>query len=149
MNPSSEPRWFLTLNDMNIPVSSVTAILHEVDKAERLADGRFVVSYDDGPTPWWRRMLGNNRYVSGLFALEWTGNYAKLIFLDENWSEHHVSDKEQFADPGDTVRTKISHGASVPCNPKECMDKTRAFIAIRETLSSGNRPEWLSYRFVQ
>jgi hypothetical protein len=44
--------------------------------------------------------------------------------------------------------SKIAHGELTPPSPNECLDKAHAFTAIHDFLHRGERPGWLSYKYV-
>lgn len=142
--------WYFELNEKDHVFSSAREVADAAHACQDLVHGRLSISYDDGPRPRWRRFLGlAPRYISGFAALEWTDDFASLIFLDNNWSEYRVLDEKNPVAPPAAVRTKISHGELLPCPANECMDKARAFQALQEALQTGAHPGWLSYRFVE
>lgn len=149
MNVTSCTEWEIELNEVDSTVSSLKALVEQLALAERLPQGRLALSADAGPRPLWQRILGARRWVDIFFAVEWYGEYASLIFLDENGSEYRALDHVAPVSPSEEVRTKIAHGEIRPHLIEECMGKDRAFTAIREFLQSGERPAWLRYRYVR
>ena len=150
MDLSAINLWHLELNDSDHTLVSAAAVAEAVLVAQLSDRGKLSVSYDDGPRPRWQQLFGlAPRSASGFAALEWAGDFASLIFLDNNWSEHRALDTQHPVDPPDVVRTQIAHGELAHHPTSECMAKARAFQALQEALQSGNRPGWLSYRFVE
>jgi hypothetical protein len=142
--------WQISLNDGDdVPAATMAELKEHIANAERLEGGTLAVYADGGPRPWWHRLFGlQRRFVLCYFMLEWCGDYASLMFLDENWSEYRAIDEAHPVNPSEEIRVKIAHGEVIPHPVNECMKKERAFAAVRAFLDSGLRPEWLKYRFV-
>ena len=142
--------WQIELNDTEEVADSVAAVMQILTMAQSIATGRIVISYDNGPRPWWHRLLGSGRrYIAGFVYIQWAEEYANLMFHDENWSEYRALDPAHPVSANDKIRSKISQDGATPFAAEECLEKTRAFAAVRETLQSGNRPSWLSYQFAK
>jgi hypothetical protein len=141
--------WLVELNDTAPQVNSLAELIKKIQEAEQMGSGRLSVCVDGGPCPWWERFLGKKRNVDSLFALEWHGEYASLIFHDENWSEYRAMDKDSPVQPEEKIRVKIAHGEAALHPVDECMSRSRAFTAARSFLESGVRPDWLAYRFIE
>ena len=150
METSSVSPWFLELDGNDQSFDTVNELILCVEKIQVSSSGKLSISYDDGPRPWWGRFLGlAPRYISGFTALQWCNDFSSLIFLDEDWSEYHVLDKTHPVNPPDSLRLRIDHGNLTPRAIEDCMGKERAFRALREALQTGERPDWVSYRFVE
>jgi hypothetical protein len=74
---------------------------------------------------------------------------AALIFLDDAWSEYRAIDVERPVQPSEDVRKRTSHGEFLPYPIGECMSVERAFAAIAHYVAEGERPPWLTYRYVK
>ncbi len=149
MNSDPSALWFVELNDAEHQVNSVAALSDFLLKAEQMQNGRLWVGKDGGARPWWHRFLGTQpRYVDSLFAIEWCGEYASLIFHDEKWSEYRAIDESSPVTPSDEVLLKISHGEAKPSSIEEYMYKARSMLAVREYFAQNARPSWLKYRYV-
>jgi hypothetical protein len=94
-------------------------------------------------------LLGAKRNVTPCFAVEWNSGYASLIFLDDAWSEYWAIDGTRRVAPDEAVRRNIAHGEAEPHPIAECMEKARAFAAMRQFILQGNCPDWLTYKYVQ
>ena len=146
----STPRpWFFELDENDREIASAAEAARLTKDAQPAERGKLSICYDDGPRPWWHRLFGPKRYVTGVAILEWADGYASLSFLDDNWSEHNVLDTTHPVDPPEAVRTLIAHGELQPIAADRCMEKERAFQAVLEALQSGRLPAWLSYEYVE
>jgi hypothetical protein len=113
------------------------------------ASGRIDVDEDVGARSWFARLLGlHSRMLLGHLALEWAGNFASLIFVDDAASEHRAVDAEQPVQLDEETRLRLAHGEVEPHPVEECMSLARALKAIEEYLQSGTKPAWLKYRYV-
>jgi hypothetical protein len=79
----------------------------------------------------------------------WDSGVASLTFLDDAWSEYRASDGTRRGTPREEVRIKIAHGEPIPHPVEQCMEKARAFVAMREFLTQGKRPDWLTYKYIR
>ena len=150
MDIQSVGTWFVEHNESELTISSFAELKKIISQAEGVDSGRLWIGVDGGPRPWWHRLLGTQpRYVNSLFSLEWFGQYASLIFHDENWSEYRVIDKEYPVTPDEGTRLKIAQGEKQPNLIEECMNKERAFTAISEFIKTGAKPTWLTYHLVK
>jgi len=149
MNTELESPWFLDLNEKERSFASIDLLLSAIDQAEGIESGRLWAGEDGGPQPWWQKLFGGNkRYVDALFSVEFYKDTASLIFHDENWSEYRAIDKKVPVNVNQEVRLKIAHGELNPHPIEECMEKDRAFKAIKEYLKTGSRPSWMEYHYV-
>jgi hypothetical protein len=64
------------------------------------------------------------------------------------WSEYRAIDAKHPVLPSEQVKRNIAHGELSPHPTEECMEKGWAFIAIREYINNGKRPDWLTYKYV-
>lgn len=125
-----------------------------LDEQDQLDNGQVFVQKEHGMirARWWQRVFGSPAYIRDLefcFMLDWHGPYASLVFLDGAGSEYRALDLKQPVDAPEEIRLQLSGGEPTPAPAKECMQKTRAFAAVREFIDTGMRPEWLSYRYVR
>lgn len=150
MSETRATEWLYKLNDEENVAYSRSELIQLLNRAEGMSSGRLWLGVDGGLRPWWHRLLGSQpRYVDALLSVEWADDYASLIFHDESWSEYRAVDREAPVKPSEEIKLKISHGEMKPHPAEECMQRDRAFKAIRELLDSHVRPAWLSYRFVK
>lgn len=148
MGMHSHKYWELEIEGTDNTIQSLADLQERVAMAAKSSNGRLFLSADAGPRPLWQRILGAKRFVELLFAIEWCEGFATLMFYDENASEYRAIDKEHPVSPSEDVRRRIAHGEVLPCPVDECMEKTRAFRALSDFMSEGNRPEWLAYKKV-
>jgi len=140
--------WIVESNGVDDMVATMDDVSRQLSVAEQSAEGSLSICADLGPRPLWQRILGAKRNVISYFMLEWADGYASLIFHDEKWSEFRAIDKEHPVAPSESTRLKMAHGELRPHPIEECMEKKRAFDAVRHLLQTGERPSWLSYRYV-
>ena len=113
-------------------------------------EGKVAACMEYGDRPWWQRFLGMSEKDFALeFAIEWSGEFACLIFFDDAGSEYRVLDREMKAIPAESIRRRLSHGELTPAPSDECMTTTRAWAALHEYLRFDARPTWLDYRYVR
>ena len=150
VNTVPDGDWIAEVNDVDTRFRTKDDLIAHLSTLEPLAAGSLSVQVDRGPTKGWLRFLGGaKRDIEPCFTVEWAGSYASLIFHDDAWSEYRAIDHEQPVVASEDERRKIAHGELAPHPTEECMAKTRAFVAIREFLESGARPNWLRYRYVE
>lgn len=148
MQPGINHPWSLELNGDEFPIFSFRDLAERLEAARQLVQGRLALSEVIGPAPLWKRAFGAKQVARCHFAVEWSHEFACLIFFDENWSEYRALDTSVPVDASEEERTHISHGEAKAALPEECMTKERAFQAIAESLQTSTRPTWLQYRFV-
>jgi hypothetical protein len=142
--------WIIEVDDVETRYPTRAALLAALSDMQRRSSGSVAVMIDAGPVEGWRRFLGGaKRVIVPCFAIEWEDRYASLIFHDEAWSEYRAIDSQRPVAPDETTRTRIAHGELTPYPIEECMDKARAFDAVREFITTDARPPWLSYRYVR
>jgi hypothetical protein len=145
---NASPVWILELNESAHQLASRVEVLPLVAQAQRLTAGTLSLVVDRGPRPWFHRLLGVGRVVDSCFALEWAEKCACLIFQDENASEYRALDLTHPIEASQELRLRVAHGEPTPAPLDECMATERAFMAVREYLERGTRPDWLEYRYV-
>lgn len=141
--------WIIELNEVDSRIEKLAELSAHIDGAESLPQGSLSIYSDVGPRPLWQRMFGAKRIVVSYFSLEWYAEFASLIFHDDDWSEFRSLDQECPVAPPSDVRLKIAHGELKPHPQEECLMKSRAFEAVRAFIACGDRPSWLTYRFVR
>jgi hypothetical protein len=145
-----EEGWKAELDEEETRLRTNTEVLSWLSDAESRVTGRVWVVQDLGPSTKWLRYIGGpKRDVRPHFAVEWSGDFARLIFLDDAWSEHRALDTTNPVAPSKEILEQISHGEPIAHPVEECMGKRRAFDAMREYLVAEQRPGWLSYRYVR
>lgn len=149
MIPSAERPWQLELNGQECPVVSPRDLADQLTKAQQLDQGRLVLSAVTRPAPLWKRAFGTKYVSRGFFAVEWFGQVASLIFLDDDWSEYRAIDSSAPVKASEDERSQVAHGEVTPPPQDECMSKERAFQAIAESIEASDRPNWLHYRVVR
>jgi hypothetical protein len=96
------------------------------------------------------RLFGmSDRHIEPCFWLAKAGPVAALTFLDEAWSEYRATDPERPVQATEAQRMALSCGELTPAPPEVCLEASRAFKAATEYLQRGERPDWLSYRYVR
>jgi len=140
--------WIVQADGADERCGSVDGVLECLANLEARTSGQAAVTIDLGPVTGWKRFLGIKNQSSPCFAVEWDGAYASLIFHDDAWSEYRAIDEAQPVQPTEAQRKRIAHGEPEPHPVAECMDKTRAFRAMREYLGDRQRPAWLKYCYV-
>ncbi|WP_428818667.1 hypothetical protein [Microbulbifer sp. MCCC 1A16149] len=121
-----------------------------LDQVEIMDKGELWLGKGGKANPWWKTFLGlQPQRVEPLLSLEWCGNGACLYFHDENWSEYRVLSKNSSVQFSQEVRAAISHGEENPAPHDECIEKSIAFSAVRESIKCWERPTWLEYRYVE
>ena len=99
---------------------------------------------------WLQRLVGmSERLILPCFHLQKEGAAAVLTFLDDAWSEYRALDPQQRISVSEAVRMKLSCGEPTPAPPEVCLAPERAFEAAKHYLMQGERPEWLTYRYVK
>jgi hypothetical protein len=83
-----------------------------------------------------------------LASLEWNSGAACLYFHDKKWSEYRVLSPSGTPSFPEEIRAQISRGEAKPAPQEECIEKSIAFKAVKESLEIGERPNWLEYRHV-
>lgn len=147
MNLSKYSNWTLELDGEDFDLHSLMDVRERIRAIRNTSEGKVNLVSVVGLRPWWQRLLGAKYYVDHFFSLEWSGEFAALIFFDEKVSEYRALDKAVPVVPPEATRRRISHGE--PDAPvEECMKKSRAFDALDEFLESGKRPDWIEYRYV-
>ena len=141
--------WIVEVNDDDTRLRTVSEVLDHLGRLEAQPSGKAAVMIDRGPVSGWKRFLGGaKRDISPCFAVEWDGPYASLIFHDDAWSEYRVMDEARPVQATEETRKRIAHGEPAPHPVAECMEKQRAFEAIRQYVRELTRPGWLKYRYV-
>ena len=148
MSTDAREAWIADSDEVETRFDSKEQITAHLCSLEQQARGDVCIKIDHGPIRGWRRFLGMKRDVTACFAVEWDSGYASLIFFDDAGSEYRVIDGAHPVAPSEQVRRNIAHGELRPHPIVECMDKTRAFAAIRDFLSRDSRPDWLTYKYV-
>ena len=148
MSTESGQFWIAEVDDVQTEFPTAEALVAHLAALEQEASGHLWVLTDRGPTKGWRRFFGPKRDVTPCFTVEWDTGFASLIFLDDSWSEYRAIDSGQPVSPSEEIRLRISHGEPTPHPTEQCMDKARAFAAMREFIASGDRPDWLTYKHV-
>ena len=141
--------WVVDFDEVETRFDTCERAAKHVATLEHHERGRIVVTIDHGPTTFWYRIFGIKRRVGCAFMIEWHTGYASLAFSDENWSEYWAVDNEHPVHPSEEVRRAISHGEPTPQPKEQCIEKERAFAAIREYFASESRPAWLQYEYVK
>jgi hypothetical protein len=142
------PEWLAELNDSQITIRTVPQLVDFLDRTESLPKGILSLCADAGPRAWWERLFGAKRFVVSFFAIEWSQDFASVIFHDEYGSEYRALDQDNPVAIDDSIRNQIAHGELTPHPIEECMKKARAFAGVRSFVSSGERPDWFTYRYV-
>lgn len=148
MNIGTSETWIAEVDEVETRFGTDERLAVHVSEVERQARGGLRILIDHGPVTGWRRWLGAKRDVTPGLSVEWDSEYASLIFLDDVWSEYRAIDATHPVVPSEEVRRNIAQGELSPHPLEECMEKARAFIAIREFINDGNRPDWLTYKYV-
>ena len=148
MRIGTSEAWIAEVDEVETRFDTNQRLAAHVSELERQVSGRLWILIDHGPMKGWRRFLGAKRDVSPCLSVEWDSEYASLTFLDDAWSEYRALDVTHPVMPGEQVRRNIAHGELSPHPTEECLEKARAFIAIREFISKGSRPDWLRYKYV-
>ncbi len=148
MSLSQYSKWTLEHNGEDLDLQALSEVRARIRAIRDTSEGKISLVSLVGLRPWWQRLLGAKYNVDHFFALEWSGEFAALIFFDEKVSEYRALDKAVPVVPPEHTRARISHG-----EPKialeECMKTSRAFDALDEFLESGKRPDWIEYRYVR
>ena len=119
---------------------------------KRLKEGRLVVEEDVGERSWLERFLfsvKNPRIIQTHFAMEWCNDFASLIFIDDAGSEYRAKSNKSHIQPNEETRMRIAHGELTPHPVDECLNLQMALEAIEEYFKSGERPNWLEYKYVK
>jgi hypothetical protein len=141
--------WVIEVNEKDTRFRTTEEVISHLGKLEATPTGKASLLLDLGPVSGWKRFLGApKRDVSPCCAVEWDGPYGSLIFHDDAWSEYRVIDEARPVQATEDQRRRIAHGEPTPHPVEECMEKARAFAAIREYLGSRTRPSWLKYKYV-
>ncbi len=99
---------------------------------------------------WLARLLAlSDRDVEPCFWLAKSGDAAAITFLDGAWSEYRATDPDRPVQVTAEQRTALSCGEPSPAPPELCLQSARAFAAAAEYLRRGERPGWLTYRYVR
>lgn len=147
MNLSEYSKWTLEHNGEDFELNALSEVRARIRAIRETSEGKISLVSVVGLRPWWQRLLGAKYNVNHFFALEWSGEFAALIFFDEKVSEYRALDKAVPVVPPADTRGRISHGEP-DITPDECMKASRAFDALDEFLELGKRPAWIEYRYV-
>jgi len=150
MNLTSHTKYFLSLDDKEVEFESFSDSKEALMSAFNSKSGKVSFSADDGLRPWWQRFIfGANNYVRMYFAIEWSNDISGLIFHDENASEYRALAESPSLEIDEEIRKKISFEEHEPLSQKYCLAKEMAEKAIIEFLENGEKPQWVTYEFVQ
>jgi hypothetical protein len=150
MNLACHPKYFLLLDDKDVELESLSDIKEKLMTALNSKSGKISLSADDGLRPWWQRFIfGSNRYVRMYLAIEWSNGIAGLIFHDENASEYRALSEPTNVKVDEKIRKEISFEEHEPLSQKYCLAKDLAEKAIIEFFEKGEKPQWITYEFVQ
>ena len=150
MTSKQERTWIAEMDDVEARYPTKEALLAALSGFQERAQGGLSVSIDRGLNKGWLRFLGGaERDVVPCLSLEWFDQYASLIFLDDAWSEYRAIDTEHPVAPEEEIRKLIAHGEPSAHPIEECMSTVRAFDAAHEFIESGERPTWLSFKYVR
>ena len=150
MHTSATGDWYLECGEEERVFNSVEALSEAIGACELNARGRLVISRDAGPRPRWQRIFGlAPRYRVGFLSLDWSGDFARLIFLDDNGSEYRAVDCRHPVVAPEAIRAQLGDGDVRSCPADECMGTARAFRAVLYAVRKGQRTVWLGYRFVE
>jgi hypothetical protein len=141
--------WIAQYNEIERRFPAKDQLAAYLASLETAPAGQVAVLIDRGPASRWERfMTETKRDIVSCFSLEWDGAYASLTFHDDAWGEYRAIDHEHPVHSTEDERCNIAQGEPTPLPLEECLDKSRAFRAIREFLNDGARPGWLSYKYV-
>jgi len=141
--------WIVETNEVDRRFHTIGEVLGHLEGLEAQPSGQASVRVARVPVTGWKRFLGVVGQDSPCFAVEWDGPYASLIFHDDAWSEYRAIDESHPVQPTEDQRRRIAHGELTPHPLEECMDKARAFTAMREYFGGRARPSWLKYRYIR
>jgi hypothetical protein len=97
-----------------------------------------------------QRLFGASaRDIEQCFWLAKAGDVAVLTFLDRAWSEYRSTDPAYPVQATAEQRIALSAGEPTPAPPEVCLQVDRALQAAIEYLQSGERPSWLTYRYLR
>ena len=82
------------------------------------------------------------------FVIEWQGDYAALMFHDENASEYRAKDPEFTAAVPAQHFAGITFGELQPIDRAYLLTRERANKAVDHFIEHTNKPTWLDYEFV-
>ena len=91
----------------------------------------------------------SDRHIVPCFWLAKSGPVAALTFLDGAGSEYRATDPGHPAQATEAQRLALSCGEPTPAPNENCLNANRAFEAATEYLRQRERPNWLSYQYVQ
>jgi hypothetical protein len=147
MNLNQYSNWILELDGEDFDLRSLAEVRARIRAVRDAYAGKLSLVSVVSLRPWWQRLLGARYNVDHFFALEWSGEFAALIFFDEKVSEYRALDKAVPVVPPEDIRRRISH-REPEIALEEYMNTSRAFNALDEFLESGKRPSWIEYRYV-
>jgi hypothetical protein len=131
------PRLRLIAGDAGrVSIVALADLLRDLDGLTAADHGDLLVTAEAGPRPWWQRLLGAERYVQICFALRWNGAEADLHFYDIDNSEHRVIDAA-------TPAGNFFGEDDLPIR------KELALRALRDFIATGQRPDYVTYRFAK
>ncbi len=148
MNTDTGEAWIADIDEVETRFDTKEQIAAHLSHLEQQPRGHVSILIDRGPVKGWRQFLGAKRNVRPCFAVEWDSGYASLIFFDDAESEYRAVDGAHPVTPSEEVRCNIAHGELRPHPIAECMEKPRAFAALRDFIRQGSRPDWLTYNYV-
>jgi hypothetical protein len=91
----------------------------------------------------------NARDIEPCFWLAKAGDVPALTFHDRVWSDYRATDPDQPVQATSEQRMWLACGEPTPAPPEARLQPTRAFAAAVEHLQRGERPNWLTYRYVR
>lgn len=114
------------------------------------ADVWVLIDHGRRQRSWLERLFGvSDRDIEPCFWLAQAGNVAALTFLDGAWSEYRATDPDRPVRATTEQRMALSGGEPTPAPLEVCLPSARAFAAAVEYLQRGERPNWLTYRYVR
>lgn len=130
-------------------LESVLGLLAKVATSER-AEVWVQIDHGRRRRSWLERLFGvSDRHIEPCFWLAKIGDVAALTFLDAAWSEYRATDPACPVEATEDQRLALSCGEPTPAPLEVCLRADRAFTAATEYLARGERPGWLTYRYVR
>lgn len=149
---SAERTYVIEQNEQEtcVPTTEEACRLVRLACDETDADLWVLIDHGRRQRSFLERLAGaSDRDVEPCFHLEKTGEVAALTFLDGAWSEYRAMDPGHPVEATEAQRLKISGGELTPQPLEFCMDASRALEAALAYLREGERPAWLTYKYVK
>ena len=143
-------KYFVSSSGKDLELVDFSAVENLLDGCLTDFKGNIFLNAHNGLRPWWQRFIfGAEIYLRPYFWIVWSGEFARLIFYDDNSSEYRVLNKSGAHHYDVDDLKDLSMGDKQEVDAKFVIEKSIAVTALREFMSNNVRPSWMEYEFVR